>query len=305
MNAGLVANRFRLLAPIGTGNMGEVYRAEDVAAADGEDRVVALKRILRSRSGVIIDSRSDLKAVQRFQREVRIMRRLRHPNLTRIIAGGVDEQDGRPYLAMELLDGELLSDLVAEQPELPIAWVAALGAQIADGLAAAHAAMVVHRDLKPGNVMLLRGGMVKILDFGIGRIIDDTEADGLTSTGVTVGTARYMAPSSSSPPPSPRRPTCTPWAACCSSSPPATRRSAGASAHELGDKHINDEPPKVNMLRSDVPEDIVRLIDRLLAKEPADRPADAVSVREALLPYALGETRRRSPDGRTSTRYVT
>jgi len=290
MNAGLVANRFRLLAPIGTGNMGEVYRAEDVAAADGEDRVVALKRILRSRSGVIIDSRSDLKAVQRFQREVRIMRRLRHPNLTRIIAGGVDEQDGRPYLAMELLDGELLSDLVAEQPELPIAWVAALGAQIADGLAAAHAAMVVHRDLKPGNVMLLRGGMVKILDFGIGRIIDDTEADGLTSTGVTVGTARYMAPEQFLS--AAVTQAADLYALGCVLFELATGYPPfrGASAHELGDKHINDEPPKVSMLRSDVPEDIVRLIDRLLAKEPADRPADAVSVREALLPYALGET---------------
>ena len=191
----LVAGRFRLLRAIGKGNMGEVYRAEDLQAGPGDPyRVVAVKLILRSRHGTSLDSIDDLRSVDRFAREVRIMRRLAdHPNLPRTIDGGVDDS-GLPYLAMELLDGELLKDLASENPQLPVPWVAALGAQIANGLAAAHAVDVVHRDLKPANVMLLRGGRVKVLDFGMGRIVDDTDQARVTSSSVTVGTARYMAP---------------------------------------------------------------------------------------------------------------
>ena len=95
---------------------------------------------------------------------------------------------------MEFLDGRQLADLIDEHPQLPASWAAALGAQIAAGLAAAHAEGVIHRDLKPANVMLLPGGLVKVLDFGMGRIVDDTDGSRLTSSGVTVGTARYMAP---------------------------------------------------------------------------------------------------------------
>lgn len=94
------------------------------------------------------------------------MRRLQHPNITRIIDGGVDTthdttKGGLPYLAMELLDGDTLGDLVDEESQLPISWAAAIGAQIADGLSHAHTARVIHRDLKPRNVMLTRGGTVK------------------------------------------------------------------------------------------------------------------------------------------------
>ncbi|MEE3922100.1 serine/threonine-protein kinase [Micromonospora sp. BRA006-A] len=159
----------------------------------------------------------DSNARQRFEREVRIMRKLQHPHLPRIIAGAA-RVDELPYIAMELLDGETLRDLVSEHPQLPISWVAAVGAQIADGLSAAHIAGVVHRDLKPSNVMLLRGGAVKVLDFGMGRILEDGDAGRLTSTGVTVGTARYMAPEQFRAAAVTRQPTCTPSGACCSNS---------------------------------------------------------------------------------------
>jgi ATP-dependent helicase YprA (DUF1998 family) len=291
VNLDMVASRFRLLGAIGKGNMGEVHRAEDMQAAeDSPHRTVAVKLILRSRSGAIIDSRADDKAVQRFAREVHITRGLEHHNLPRTIAGGVDDA-GLPYLAMEFLDGETLRDLVSEHPQLPISWVAALGAQIADGLSAAHAAGVIHRDLKPANVMLLRGGVVKVLDFGMGRIVDDIEAGRLTSSGVTVGTARYMAPEQFT------SATVTQaadlYALGCvlfellTGAPPFVSE----SAFELGEKHRKDEVPPVRLLRSDVPNDLARLVERLLAKDPADRPADAVAAREALLPFAVGEAR--------------
>ncbi|WP_344975517.1 protein kinase domain-containing protein [Streptosporangium fragile] len=305
VNLGRVANRFRLLGAIGKGNMGEVHRAEDLwAVDDAKDRVVAVKLILRSRSGASVTSHADVKAVQRFDREVRIMRRLDHPNLPRTIDGGVDDT-GLPYLAMEFLDGETLRDLVNEHPQLPIAWVAALGAQIANGLSAAHTAGVVHRDLKPSNVMLLRGGVVKVLDFGMGRIADDIENGKVTSTGVTVGTARYMAPEQFLA--SAVTQAADLYALGCmlfellTGVPPFHSE----SAHELGQKHLTEPAPPVRLLRSDVPEDLVRLVERLLAKDPADRPADAVAVREALLPFAEGEGHVPGWDGFDPVRHLT
>ncbi|WP_245975531.1 protein kinase domain-containing protein [Amycolatopsis palatopharyngis] len=284
-----MASRFRLLGPIGKGNMGEVHRAEDCEAPEGSaSRIVAVKLVLHSRSGTLIDSGSDAKAVQRFGREVRIMQRLSHPNFPRIVDGGVDSA-GLAYLAMEYLDGRSLRDLVCEYPQSPVSWVAALGAQIADGLSVAHTAGVIHRDLKPSNVMVLRGGAVKVLDFGMGRIVDDAKDAQLTSTGVTVGTARYMAPEQFRA--SAVGPAADLYALGCvlfellTGVPPFHSE----SAHELGQKHLDEAPPPVGPLRSDVPKELTRLIESLLMKNPVDRPVDAVAVREALLPLAVGE----------------
>ncbi|WP_425894276.1 protein kinase domain-containing protein [Micromonospora sp. DT4] len=282
-----IAGRFRLQGAIGKGNMGEVHRAEDMdASEDSGDRIVALKLILRSRAGVVIDTSADSMTRLRFEREVRIMRMLRHPRLPRIIAGAA-RVDETPYIAMELLDGETLRDLVSEHPQLPVSWVAAIGAQIADGLAAAHLAGVVHRDLKPSNVMLLRTGAIKVLDFGMGRILDD-EAGRVTSTGVTVGTARYMAPEQFLA--AAVTAAADLYALGCvlfellTGVPPFLSE----SGFELGQKHLHEPVPPIRLMRSDVPAELVRLISRLLAKQPADRPENAVAVREVLLPFATG-----------------
>uniref|UniRef100_UPI0033C96D75 protein kinase domain-containing protein n=1 Tax=Micromonospora sp. NPDC007271 TaxID=3154587 RepID=UPI0033C96D75 len=299
-----MAGRFRLQSAIGKGNMGEVHRAEDMSVPDGSaDRVVALKLILRSRSGAIIDTSADSKARQRFEREMRIMGQLDHPNLPRIIAGAADV-DELPYIAMELLDGETLRDLVSEHPQLPISWAAAIGAQIAAGLSAAHAAKIVHRDLKPSNVMLLRTGAIKVLDFGMGRIVDDSDAGRVTSTGVTVGTARYMAPEQFLA--AAVTQAADLYALGCvlfellTGVPPFLSE----SAHELGQKHREEPVPSIRLLRSDVPGDVARLIERLLAKDPADRPADAVEVRDALLPHAKGADKVSGWEAFDPVRYV-
>ena len=228
------------------------------------------------------------------------MRRLDHANLPRTIDGGVDGS-GRPYLAMEFLDGRQLADLIDEHPQLPASWAAALGAQIAAGLAAAHAEGVTHRDLKPANVMLLPGGLVKVLDFGLGRMVDDTGGSRLTSSGVTVGTARYMAPEQFHT--SAVTPAADLYALGCvlfellTGVPPFH----SASPLELGQKHCTETPPPLRTLRQDVPRDLELLIDRLLRKEPADRPESAAVVRDALI--RAGDGRRpRCPGGRTPTR---
>jgi ATP-dependent helicase YprA (DUF1998 family)/serine/threonine protein kinase len=288
----MVDGRFRITGILGRGNMGEVHRAEDLQATpESAHREVAVKTVLRGRTGVAVDTSGPGKEVDRFRREVRIMRMLSqgHPNLTLLIDGGVDRtpEGGLPYLAMELLDGHPLADLIDEEPQLPVSWVAAIGAQIAAGLTAAHTAGVVHRDLKPANVMLTRDGTVKVLDFGMGSIVDDPDQTRLTSTGVSVGTARYMAPEQFRA----ERVSALAdlYALGCIlyelliGQPPFSAK----TPYELSEQHQHEEPPQLVLVRPDLPSELVRLVDRLLEKDAELRPENAALVREALVPLAL------------------
>ncbi|MEU5121878.1 protein kinase domain-containing protein [Streptomyces asoensis] len=293
MSVETVGGRFRFTGVLGRGNMGEVHRAEDLQAApDSPHRQIAVKTVLRSRTGIAVDTSGSRKEIDRFRREVRIMRMLSqgHPNLTLLIDGGVDEEaggSGLPYLAMELLDGNPLADLIDEEPQLPVSWVAAVGAQIAAGLTAAHTAGVVHRDLKPANVMLTRDGTVKVLDFGMGSVVDDPDQTRLTSTGVSVGTARYMAPEQFRA----ERVSALAdlYALGCIlyelliGRPPFSAR----TPFELSEQHQHELPPQLTLVRPDLPAELVRLVDRLLEKDAELRPENAALVRAALVPLAL------------------
>ncbi len=293
MGLEVVAGRFRITGILGRGNMGEVHRAEDLEAVpDSPYREVAVKTVLRSRTGVAVDASGSSKEIDRFRREVRIMRMLSqgHPNLTLLIDGGVDPApggNGLPYLAMELLDGHPLADLIDEEPQLPVSWAAAVGAQIAAGLTAAHTAGVVHRDLKPANAMLTRDGTVKVLDFGMGSVVDDPDQTRLTSTGVSVGTARYMAPEQFRA----ERVSASAdlYALGCIlyelliGRPPFSAR----TPYELSEQHQHEKPPRLTLVRPDLPAELVRLVDRLLEKDAELRPENAALVREALIPLAL------------------
>ncbi|MFB6836680.1 protein kinase [Streptomyces sp. NPDC056361] len=289
----MIDGRFRITGSVGRGNMGEVHRAEDLQAApDSPYREVAVKTILRGRTGIAVDTSGTSEEVGRFRREVRIMRMLSqgHPNLTLLIDGGVDltgRGDGLPYLAMELLDGHPLADLIDEEPQLPVSWAAAIGAQIASGLGAAHTAGVVHRDLKPANVMLTGDGTVKVLDFGMGSIVDDPDQTRLTSTGVSVGTARYMAPEQF------RAERVSGladlYALGCIlyelliGQPPFSAR----TPYELCEQHTHQQPPRLTLVRPDLPAELVRLVNRLLEKDAELRPENAALVHDVLVPLAL------------------
>lgn len=293
MGQGTVDGRFRIMGVLGRGNMGEVHRAEDLRAApDSPHQEVAVKTVLRARTGVAVDASGANKEIDRFRREVRIMRMLSqgHPNLTLLIDGGVDgapDGSGLPYLAMELLDGHPLADLIDEEPQLPVSWVAAVGAQIAAGLAAAHTAGVVHRDLKPANAILTRDGTVKVLDFGMGSVVDDPDQTRLTSTGVSVGTARYMAPEQFRA----ERVSASAdlYALGCIlyelliGQPPFSAR----TPFELSEQHQHEKPPRLTLVRPDLPAELVRLVERLLEKDADLRPENAALVREVLVPLAL------------------
>jgi serine/threonine protein kinase len=178
----LVAGRYRLVHRIGTGAMGVVWQARD----ERLNRVVAVKQVLLQ-TGLSQDEVEE--ALERVQREGRIAAKLHHPNAVTVF--DVVDDDDAPWLVMEYVPNQSLSAAMKERGALPPLEVAAIGAQIAAALAAAHAAGIVHRDIKPGNILLADNGSVKITDFGISRASDDVT---VTKTGLIAGTPAYLAP---------------------------------------------------------------------------------------------------------------
>lgn len=178
----LVAERYRLARKLGTGGMGVVWQAYD----ERLHRQVAVKQLLLP-AGLTADEAA--KAKQKITREGRIAARLQHPHA--IMVYDVAEDSGQPYLIMEYLRSKSLADVLAERGSLPPEEVARIGADTADALAAAHAAGVIHRDIKPGNVLLGEDGLVKITDFGISRAVEDVTG---TLTSAIIGTPAFLSP---------------------------------------------------------------------------------------------------------------
>lgn len=182
--------RYRILEKLGSGGMGVVFRAEDVRLR----RFVALKFLPE-------DLARDAQALTRFEREAQAASALNHPHICTIY--DVGEQDGRHFIAMELLEGEALNYHIAVKP-LALDIALRLGIEIADALDAAHRANIIHRDIKPGNIFMMSRGQSKILDFGLAKVtskVSDlsaittiTEPDRLTRIGAAVGTLMYMSP---------------------------------------------------------------------------------------------------------------
>ena len=272
----LIADRYELSTPLGRGAMAEVWDGYDRHL----DRRVAVKFIRRE--GLPFDTDYG-KIVDRFSREARVTAKLEHPGVPTVYDLGT--HDGAAYLAMQLVSGHNLADVIAEQGPLPTAWAAAIGAQICSVLAVAHAASLVHRDLKPRNLMLCPDGSVKVLDFGIAAVLDAVDFTKLTTTGHPIGTPTYMSPEQASG--DEVGPAADLYALGCVlhellvGSPPFV---ADLPMTVLG-KHMYAEPPALRSLRPDVPSPLAELVLRMLAKQPDDRPADASEVYLALVPY--------------------
>ena len=283
----LINGRFRLLEPIGKG-MSEVYSAEDLEAADdGGRRRVAVKLVtLDRRRPYSVDPEFD-RLVKRFDNEVAIMRRLAHPGLPTVVDTGFDKRRRQPYLAMELIPGVTLSTLIeeSEQP-LPVRPVAAIGAQTADVLSAVHRANILHRDLKPGNVMVMPDGTVRVLDLGVGLALD-SDAPRLTSTGGAVGSHHYMSPEQGGQRELTARSDLYNLGCLLYELLVGTPPFTGTSDIEVLRKHMTEAPAPLELMRRDLPEALTGLVDALLRKDPADRPADAATVAEALTAISL------------------
>ena len=175
---------YEIVSALGAGGMGEVFRARDVRL----DREVAIKVLPPS-------TRDDREARARFRREGLALSRLNHPNIEMVLDLG--EHDGADYLVLELVPGETIASRLA-RGQVPEREAAAIGSQVAEALAEAHERGVLHRDLKPGNIMVTPKGRVKVLDFGLAKLAqmsgDDTRSMALTEVGTATGTLAYMAP---------------------------------------------------------------------------------------------------------------
>jgi eukaryotic-like serine/threonine-protein kinase len=178
----LIAGHYRVLDRIGSGGMGVVWQARD----ERLQRLVAVKQLLLQPD---LSPRATEEARLRALREARIAARLQHPNA--IVVYDVAEHDGEPCLVMEYLPSRSLAAVLAEQRCLPVSEVASIGKQVASALAAAHAAHIVHRDVKPGNILITESGTAKITDFGVSRAAGDIT---VTQTGMMAGTPAYLAP---------------------------------------------------------------------------------------------------------------
>ncbi|HET6504068.1 MAG TPA: serine/threonine-protein kinase [Amycolatopsis sp.] len=179
----LVAGRYRIVRRIGSGAMGTVWQAHDEVLA----RTVAIKQLLLQ-PGLQYHEAEDAK--QRTMREGRIAARLHHPNAITVF-DVITDDNGHPCLVMEYLPSTSLAEVLRDHSTLPPTEVARIGAQIAAALKEAHAVGIVHRDIKPGNILLADNGVVKITDFGISRAKDDVT---VTKTGMIAGTPAYLAP---------------------------------------------------------------------------------------------------------------
>lgn len=270
-----IAGRYELAGAIGRGGMGEVWAAYDTRL----DRQVALKLL---RPDLLPAGTSGRAVAARFVREARLTARLEHPGVPAVFDAGTD--GNQLYLVMQLIAGSDLGDVLAQRDRLPLNWAVAIGAQIAAVLAAAHSVSLVHRDLKPRNVMLSPDGTIKVLDFGVAALLDP-EITKLTAMGETIGSPAYMAPEQIT---------------STNISPRSDLYALGCLLHELlsGQQvfavegtpalmyaHLETPPRPLRQLRPDLPQPLEQLILDLLAKDPDDRPASAEDVYERLVPF--------------------
>ncbi|WP_225849312.1 serine/threonine-protein kinase [Streptomyces sp. HPF1205] len=252
----LVAGRYRLEERLARGGMGAVWRGVDTTLG----RPVAVK---------VLAIEDDPDLTERFRLEARAAARLNHPNL--VAAYDFGAHDGRPYLVMELVDGHSLSEELAGYGPLDPDRAAGIAAQTARGLAAAHGQSVVHRDIKPGNLMLAADGTVKIADFGIARLIDEA-SPALTATGHVMGSSAYLAPERALG--APAVPASDVYSLGCvlyemlTGRPPFGGGTAAAVAHQ----HVQATPVPPGRLRPGIPAALADLLPHLMAKDPAARP---------------------------------
>ncbi|MBC7292296.1 MAG: serine/threonine protein kinase [Actinotalea sp.] len=269
----LVSGRYELVDRIGAGGMATVWRARDTVLG----REVAVKVV----DLAVVD---DPALGERLQREAVAAASITHPDVVTVHDAGV--ADGVAYVVMTLVEGRDLAAVLAEKGPLPVADAARLGTRLAGALAAAHAAGVVHRDVKPANV-LLHGDDVTLVDFGIASV--DTAQAALTATGTVIGTAHAMSPEQA------RGEQATAASDVYGLGCLLTSALTGAPPFEAEvavavlQRHLEDDPPSLRARRPEVPADVDRLVLAMLAKDPAARPS-AADVRDRLAAAAAAGT---------------
>lgn len=276
----LLANRYRLLAELGRGGMATVYQAWDTV----HQRTVALKVLPPTLS-------HDAVFMERFRREVQVAMQLAHPHIVQVYEANVAE--GVAYLAMEYLPGGSLEDrLRRRRGPLDLASAVRIVHEVAQALDYAHSRHIIHRDVKPSNILFAADGRAVLTDFGVARILD---AATITGTGMLPGTPLYMAPEQIQGYPADHRADIYALGAVCyemlAGRPPFVRENRMALLHA----HVYDAPPPLRRWNRRVPAAIEAAVQQALAKDPARRPGRASEFAQALGVTPLPAPRRAAP----------
>jgi serine/threonine protein kinase len=269
MSGHVVGGRYRLQQQLGRGGMASVWRAQDIRL----DRGAAVK---------VLDPvwRADPVALERLRQEAYSVAGLAHEHIVGVY--DFDVSGDSAYLVMELVDGRSVSELLVQHGPMSVDEAVTIAAQTCDALGAAHAAGIVHRDIKPSNILVGPAGVVKVCDFGLARLQRAAAEAALTGTGTVVGTCQYMAPEQALGERVDGRSDL--YAVGCLlymmlvGAPPFN----GVNPIDVLDLHLNEPPVPLLAHRADVPPALQQLVDELLAKDRADRPATAWSVRDRL-----------------------
>ena len=269
---------YEVLSPLGSGGMGEVYRAHDTRLR----RDVAIKLLPEKLA-------SSPDRLVRFEREARAVAALNHPNIVTVHT--IEEAEGVRFLVMELVEGRDLSTMVTPGG-LPLAMVLDIAIPLADALVAAHERHIVHRDLKPANVMLMHDGRVKVLDFGVAKLIEiggdleltraATAVAPISEVGQAIGTAAYMAPEQIRGEEVDTRADLFSFGILVYEMATGKRPFPGQSAADITSAILRDSAPSLTEVRTDLPADLSRIVERCLEKSPRERFQTALDVANEL-----------------------
>ncbi len=263
----IIKDRYEIVEILGEGGMAFVYKAKDRQLR----RIVAIKTLKPNYV-------NQKKFVERFRREAQTAANLNHPNIVQIFDWGIEEE---PYFVMEYIEGNTLTSVISGNKTIGLSDILYIGSQVANGLTEAHKRGLVHRDIKPGNIMITPDGKVKVTDFGIVSL--QNEESDITKTGAVLGTASYISPEQAQGKPvsfeSDLYSLGTVLYELISGQPPFSGDSPIATAT----KHLTDKPEKLSTYRTDLPKALENAVLKLLEKKPSDRFKSAEDLRALLL----------------------
>ena len=273
-----ISDRYQIIKAIGEGGMANVYLAYDTIL----DRDVAVK-VLRG------DLANDEKFVRRFQREALSASSLTHPNIVEVY--DVGEDHGQYYIVMEYVEGRHLKDLIKKRGKLTLSEVIDIMLQITDGMSVAHDSYIIHRDIKPQNIMILENGLVKIMDFGIAMAMNSTQ---LTQTNSVMGSVHYLPPGQANGKGSTLQSDIYSMGIVMYELLTGKLPYKGDNAVEIALKHLKEPLPSIREELPNIPQSVENIIIKATAKNPKNRYTDAREMHNDLL-TCLDESRENEP----------